>query len=53
MKSIILTVVAAFMAVVSFAAEEAAKVKKVLVFSRCEGYNHKESIAVCKENHPP
>ena len=49
MNSRILTVVAAFMAVVSFAAEEAAKVKKVLVFSRCEGYNHKESIAVCKE----
>lgn len=31
------------------AAEAAANAKKVLVFSRCEGFNHKESIAVCKE----
>ncbi len=27
----------------------AGEAKKVLVFSRCEGYNHKEAIAACRE----
>ena len=36
-------------ALMALAADSAAAVKKVLVFSRCEGFNHKASIAACKE----
>ena len=43
----VLLAVAAFVAAVAFAAEPAAK--RVLVFSRCEGFNHKGAIAACKE----
>ena len=35
------------LAAASFAAEPGSK--KVLVFSRCEGFNHKAAIAACKE----
>ncbi|MBR1589077.1 MAG: ThuA domain-containing protein, partial [Kiritimatiellae bacterium] len=45
----ILPAAALALAAAAFAAEPAASVKKVLVFSRCEGFNHKASIAACKE----
>lgn len=37
------------MAALATAALVGAEPKKVLVFSRCEGFNHRESIAACKE----
>ena len=43
----VLLAAAAFVAAMAFAAESAAK--KVLVFSRCDGFNHKGAIAACKE----
>lgn len=49
MSKRIYSLIALFAIATTVAADTAATVKKVLVFSRCEGYNHKESIAVCKE----
>ncbi|MBO7685076.1 MAG: ThuA domain-containing protein [Kiritimatiellae bacterium] len=37
------------LAAAAVAAEPGAAVKKVLVFSRIEGFNHKASVAACKE----
>ncbi|MBO4287249.1 MAG: ThuA domain-containing protein [Kiritimatiellae bacterium] len=48
LKQILTTAAVFSLAAVAFAAEPAAKGKKVLVFSRCEGFNHKASIATCK-----
>ena len=46
----VLLIAAAFVSAgTALAAEPAANAKKVLVFSRCEGFNHKASIAACKE----
>ena len=47
LKQILTTAAVFTLAAAAFAAEPA--VKKVLVFSRCEGFNHKASIAACKE----
>ena len=45
-----LLIVAAFVSAGTvLAAEPAAPAKKVLVFSRIEGFNHKASVAACKE----
>jgi type 1 glutamine amidotransferase len=46
----VLSIAAAFVSAgTALAAEPAAPVKKVLVFSRIEGFNHKASVAACKE----
>ena len=46
----VLLIVAAFVSVgAALAADPAANAKKVLVFSRIEGFNHKASVAACKE----
>lgn len=49
LKQILMTAAAFSLAAAAFAASPDAKAKKVLVFSRCEGFNHKASIAACKE----
>ena len=49
MKRILPSVAVLALAAAASAAETAANAKKVLVFSRCEGFNHKASIAACKE----
>ena len=48
LKQILPATVACMLAVAAVAAD-AANAKKVLVFSRCEGFNHKAAIAACKE----
>ena len=46
----VLLIVAAFVSVgAALAADPAANAKKVLVISRIEGFNHKASVAACKE----
>lgn len=47
LKQILPATVACMLAVAAVAAD-AANAKKVLVFSKCEGFNHKASIAACK-----
>ena len=46
MKRILPSVAVLALAAAASAAETAANAKKVLVFSRCEGFNHRDSIAV-------
>ncbi len=48
-KPLSVAIAACALAASVFAAESAAATKKVLVFSRCEGFNHKASIAACKQ----
>ena len=49
MKRILPAAAGLALAAAAWAAEPAANAKRVLVFSRCEGYNHKGSIPACKE----
>ncbi len=49
-KPLSVAIAACALAASVFAAESAAATKKVLVFSRCEGFNHRASIAACKQN---
>ena len=44
----VLSVAAACTLVAVAVAADAAAPKRVLVFSKCEGFNHKASIAACK-----
>ena len=48
-KPLSVAIAACALAASVFAAESAAATKKVLVFSRCEGFNHRASIAACKQ----
>ena len=48
LKQILPATVACMLAAVAVAAD-AVNAKKVLVFSKCEGFNHKASIAACKQ----
>lgn len=48
LKQILPATVACMLAAAAVAAD-AANAKKVLVFSRCEGFNHRASIAACKQ----
>ncbi len=48
LKQILSAAVACTLAVAAVAAD-AANAKKVLVFSKCEGFNHRASIAACKQ----
>ena len=48
LKQILPATVACMLAAAAVAAD-AANAKKVLVFSKCEGFNHKASIAACKQ----
>ena len=45
----VLSVAAACMLAAAAVAADAAAPKRVLVFSKCEGFNHKASIAACKQ----
>ena len=48
-KKVLSATAATVLAAVTCVAEPDATAKKVLVFSRCEGFNHKGSIEACKE----